>query len=164
MALAPERPRIYEGTRIPSPTPTVLVTPPEMQATGDILTINFGPNHPSTHGVLRLIVDLYQGAIEIAASTEGTIDAQVTKGLPSATVALKWGVPVYQVNGRNVCAIAAFKDAVAINFFASPKVLADPKKQLEGAGKAQRMLKVRSASDIDAASIQRWLKAASAKA
>ena len=92
------------------------------------------------------------------------LDAQVTKGLPSATVALKWGVPVYQVNGRNVCAIAAFKDAVAINFFASPKVLADPKKQLEGAGKAQRMLKVRSASDIDAASIQRWLKAAGAKA
>src|SRR6058998_1195383 len=30
-----------------------------MIATGDILTINFGPNHPSTHGVLRLIVDLY---------------------------------------------------------------------------------------------------------
>ena len=27
--------------------------------TGDVLTVNFGPNHPSTHGVLRLIVDLY---------------------------------------------------------------------------------------------------------
>ena len=24
-----------------------------------MLTVNFGPNHPSTHGVLRLIVDLY---------------------------------------------------------------------------------------------------------
>ena len=24
----------------------------------DILQVNFGPNHPSTHGVLRLIVDL----------------------------------------------------------------------------------------------------------
>jgi len=24
----------------------------------DILTVNFGPNHPSTHGVLRLVVDL----------------------------------------------------------------------------------------------------------
>jgi NADH-quinone oxidoreductase subunit D len=50
---------IYEGSRIPSPTPTVLVTTPELEATGDVLTINFGPNHPSTHGVLRLIVDLY---------------------------------------------------------------------------------------------------------
>ena len=25
---------------------------------GEILTVNFGPQHPSTHGVLRLIVDL----------------------------------------------------------------------------------------------------------
>jgi NADH-quinone oxidoreductase subunit D len=25
----------------------------------DVLTVNFGPNHPSTHGVLRLIVDLH---------------------------------------------------------------------------------------------------------
>jgi NADH-quinone oxidoreductase subunit D len=50
---------IYDGTRVPQPTPTVLVTPPELEATGDVLTINFGPNHPSTHGVLRLIVDLY---------------------------------------------------------------------------------------------------------
>jgi NADH-quinone oxidoreductase subunit D len=50
---------VYEGTRIPSPIPTVLQTTAEMQATGDVLTVNFGPNHPSTHGVLRLIVDLY---------------------------------------------------------------------------------------------------------
>src|SRR3989442_5412706 len=25
---------------------------------GEILTVNFGPQHPSTHGVLRLVVDL----------------------------------------------------------------------------------------------------------
>src|SRR6201987_4817101 len=57
-SLTSRRP-IYEGTRIPSPTPTVLRTTEELWATGDVLTINFGPNHPSTHGVLRLIVDLY---------------------------------------------------------------------------------------------------------
>ena len=57
-SLTSRRP-IYLGTRIPSPTPTVLTTTPEMLETGDVLTINFGPNHPSTHGVLRLIVDLY---------------------------------------------------------------------------------------------------------
>src|SRR5260221_2826282 len=59
VAIAPPRSRIYDGTRIPRPIPTVLRTTPEMEATGDIMTINFGPNHPSTHGVLRLIVDLY---------------------------------------------------------------------------------------------------------
>jgi NADH-quinone oxidoreductase subunit D len=32
--------------------------PEELRATGDILPVNFGPNHPSTHGVLRLVVDL----------------------------------------------------------------------------------------------------------
>src|SRR4029077_5967269 len=49
---------IYEGTRIPSPIPTVLEIDPAVRDTDDILTVNFGPNHPSTHGVLRLIVDL----------------------------------------------------------------------------------------------------------
>jgi NADH-quinone oxidoreductase subunit D len=58
MTLAPERPRIYEGSRIPSPIPTALVVPESVRESDDILTVNFGPNHPSTHGVLRLIVDL----------------------------------------------------------------------------------------------------------
>src|SRR5918999_383726 len=50
--------RIYEGSRIPSPIPTVLQVAPEIAETGDVLQVNFGPNHPSTHGVLRLVVDL----------------------------------------------------------------------------------------------------------
>jgi NADH-quinone oxidoreductase subunit D len=57
MAIA-ERPLIYEGTRVPWPTPTILEVPAEIRATGDVLEVNFGPNHPSTHGVLRLVVDL----------------------------------------------------------------------------------------------------------
>jgi NADH-quinone oxidoreductase subunit D len=57
VAIAP-RPQIYEGTRIPSPIPTVLSVDERLRERGDILQINFGPNHPSTHGVLRLIVDL----------------------------------------------------------------------------------------------------------
>ena len=52
------RKKIYEGSRIPSPIPTILQVPPEIAATGDVLQVNFGPNHPSTHGVLRLVVDL----------------------------------------------------------------------------------------------------------
>jgi NADH-quinone oxidoreductase subunit D len=53
-----ESPRIYEGSHIPSPTPTVLEVPPRLRDSEDILQVNFGPNHPSTHGVLRLVVDL----------------------------------------------------------------------------------------------------------
>jgi len=84
----------------------------------------------------------------------------VEKGAPTAVPSIKWGVPIYQLNGKNICALASFKDHVAINFFAPPSVLLDPAKQLEGNGKTSRLLKVRSASDIDNASIARWLKAA----
>src|SRR5215208_81855 len=56
--------RIYEGSRIPSPVPTILHVPPELHETGDILQVNFGPNHPSTHGVLRLVVDLHGEKVE----------------------------------------------------------------------------------------------------
>ena len=87
--------------------------------------------------------------------------ALVAKGVPDATPTIKWGVPVYQRNGRNLCALAAFKDHVAINYFVGPGVLADPGKKLEG-GKTSRLLKVRSAGDIDAGTITRWLKAAAA--
>jgi NADH-quinone oxidoreductase subunit D len=69
MAVAPERtapidpavlraPEIYAGSRIPHPIPTILQVDPEIRESGDILQVNFGPNHPSTHGVLRLVVDL----------------------------------------------------------------------------------------------------------
>jgi len=57
MAVAARR-KIYRGSRIPSPVPTILQVPQEIAETGDVLQVNFGPNHPSTHGVLRLVVDL----------------------------------------------------------------------------------------------------------
>ncbi|MGH3053065.1 MAG: NADH-quinone oxidoreductase subunit D [Gaiellaceae bacterium] len=59
MAVAAEkRPAIYEGSRIPQPIPTVLLVDPKLREEGDILEVNFGPNHPSTHGVLRLVIEL----------------------------------------------------------------------------------------------------------
>ncbi|MFQ5426972.1 MAG: NADH-quinone oxidoreductase subunit D, partial [Gaiellales bacterium] len=57
--MAPAPAPIYEGTRIPYPTPTVLDVPESLRKSEDILTVNFGPNHPATHGVLRLVVDLH---------------------------------------------------------------------------------------------------------
>jgi hypothetical protein len=88
--------------------------------------------------------------------------ALVKKTVPDADVSIKWGVPFYQRDGKTVCALASFKDFVGINFFASPTALADPQKKLEGSGKSNRMLKVRTAADIDTASITRWLRAAAA--
>ena len=58
MSVVDQGAKVYEGSRIPSPIPTVLKVDEAEHALDDILTVNFGPNHPSTHGVLRLVVDL----------------------------------------------------------------------------------------------------------
>ena len=44
----------YEGSRIPPRVPTILDVPDHLRDSEDVMRINFGPNHPSTHGVLRL--------------------------------------------------------------------------------------------------------------
>jgi NADH-quinone oxidoreductase subunit D len=58
VAVVERRAPIYTGSRIPRPIPTVLKPDPAEVPLDDLMTINFGPNHPSTHGVLRLVVDL----------------------------------------------------------------------------------------------------------
>jgi NADH-quinone oxidoreductase subunit D len=45
---------LFTPAQIPDGAPSK-IDPPEGE---DLITINFGPNHPSTHGVLRLIVTL----------------------------------------------------------------------------------------------------------
>ena len=59
MSATTQRPKTYEGSRIPLRVPTILDVPEELRSSEDVLQVNFGPNHPSTHGVLRLIVDLH---------------------------------------------------------------------------------------------------------
>jgi NADH-quinone oxidoreductase subunit D len=81
VALAPERPRIYEGTRIPSPIPTVLQVSDDLDTSEDVLTVNFGPNHPSTHGVLRLIVDLHGEEVVGLAAVVGYLHTGFEKSM-----------------------------------------------------------------------------------
>ena len=76
---------IYEGTRIPHPIPTVLTTSDEVLATGDVMTVNFGPNHPSTHGVLRLIVDLYGEDVTGLAAVIGYLHTGIEKQCENKT-------------------------------------------------------------------------------
>jgi NADH-quinone oxidoreductase subunit D len=85
VALAPERPRIYEGTRIPSPTPTVLQVSDDLDTSEDVLTVNFGPNHPSTHGVLRLIVDLHGEEVVGLAAVVGYLHTGFEKSMEQKT-------------------------------------------------------------------------------
>jgi NADH-quinone oxidoreductase subunit D len=85
MAIAPERPTIYEGTRIPSPVPTALQVDPDRHDLEDILTVNFGPNHPSTHGVLRLVVDLDGEQIAGIAAVVGYLHTGFEKTMETKT-------------------------------------------------------------------------------
>jgi NADH-quinone oxidoreductase subunit D len=81
MAIAPKRPEIYEGTRIPSPTPSVLEVREDLRTSEDVLTVNFGPNHPSTHGVLRLVVDLHGEEVVGLAAVVGYLHTGFEKSM-----------------------------------------------------------------------------------
>src|SRR4051794_9104415 len=85
MAIAPERPRIYEGTRVPTPIPTVLQVREEIRGSDDVMTVNFGPNHPSTHGVLRLVVDLHGEEVVGLAAVVGYLHTGFEKNMEQKT-------------------------------------------------------------------------------
>jgi NADH-quinone oxidoreductase subunit D len=76
---------IYEGTRIPEPIPTVLLVDPRLREEGDILEVNFGPNHPSTHGVLRLIVELNGERVEGLSAVIGYLHTGFEKNMEAKT-------------------------------------------------------------------------------
>ena len=81
------RPRtaIYEGSRIPHPTPTVLAVSQARVESGDVLQVNFGPNHPSTHGVLRLIIDLHGEQVVGLAAVVGYLHTGFEKNMEAKT-------------------------------------------------------------------------------
>ncbi|NMO16828.1 DUF1801 domain-containing protein [Pyxidicoccus fallax] len=85
--------------------------------------------------------------------------ALVKKAAPGARESMKWGMPYYELKG-GFCALYTSTTYAALSIMAPPEKLDDPEGKLEGTGKTMRHLKVRSAADIDEASILRWVKAA----
>jgi len=75
----------YEGSRIPSRVPTILAVPEDLRSSEDVLQVNFGPNHPSTHGVLRLIVDLHGEEVVGASAVIGYLHTAFEKTMESKT-------------------------------------------------------------------------------
>ena len=85
--------------------------------------------------------------------------ALVKKAAPGARESMKWGMPYYQLKG-GFCALYTSTTYAALSIMAPPEKLDDPEGKLEGTGKTMRHLKVRSAADLDEASILRWVKLA----
>jgi len=73
---------------------------------------------------------------------------------------IKWGAPVYTINGKNVVGIAAFKSYVSLWFFQGA-LLKDKKKKLvnaqEGVTKALRHWKFNSKKEIDKKLVKEYL-------
>ena len=53
----------------------------DLRPSDDVLTVNFGPNHPSTHGVLRLVVDLHGEEVVGLAAVVGYLHTGFEKSM-----------------------------------------------------------------------------------
>ena len=84
--------------------------------------------------------------------------------VPNAKSGLRWGVPFWTLDGKQLCNLVVLKHEVALGIFAPPDAFDDPNGQLSGKSNEYRVLKVKSESDIDGSSVQRWLAAAVAAA
>src|SRR6267143_138494 len=76
-------------TEIQEPAPGITIThepAPEHRFKGELLTVNFGPQHPSTHGVLRLIVELDGELIRSIRPVIGYLHTGIEKQME----ALRW--------------------------------------------------------------------------
>src|SRR5262245_6434686 len=74
--------------------------------------------------------------------------AFITRRYPALTESLKWHVPTYSLNGKNLIGLQDFKDHVNLNFFRGAK-LHDAGGILLGTGKQVRHVTFRSLADID---------------
>jgi hypothetical protein len=92
-----------------------------------------------------------------------SLRALVRDSVHDARESIKWGMPFYMIR-KPVCALAAFKSHVSINFLAPIEILQDPDNKLEGSGKGMRHFKVRAPEDIDEELIKGWLSRAAAYA
>ena len=84
----------------------------------------------------------------------------VESTVPQAASGLKWGVPFWTLDGKQLCDLVALKDEVALGIFAPPEAFDDPEGQLTGTSNEYRVLKVKHEDEIDPASVKRWLEAA----
>lgn len=79
------------------------------------------------------------------------------------TEEIKWGVPVYTLNGKNVVTINALKASANIGFFKGA-LLTDPRQMLQQQGSIQssRIIKFTSSHDIEAVrnTLQDYIKEA----
>jgi len=76
--------------------------------------------------------------------------------VPEVTEAIKWGVPTFSFQGKNICYIAGFKKHVSLGFY-DGTMLNDPQYILNGTGKYMRYIKLRNIQEIEKEQLKIWI-------
>jgi len=82
----------------------------------------------------------------------------VEEAAPDAKSSLKWGMPVFSIGTRMMCALGAHKSHVNLVLVGPPGGFADPQHRLEGNSRGGRHLKLRSLDDLPRESVRRWVR------
>jgi hypothetical protein len=95
---------------------------------------------------LRAILEQLRSLVEAAA--------------PDAVAALKWGMPVYTIDGTILCALGGHKSHVNLILSGPPDAFADPDRRLTGEARTGRHLKLTAADAIPRQVVRAWLATA----
>jgi hypothetical protein len=88
----------------------------------------------------------------------------VEAAAPDADSSLKWGMPVYTINGVMMCVLAGHKAHVNLVLSGPPGTYADPEGRLSEEVKNGRHLKLTSLEELPRSVVRGWLRAAAAAA
>jgi hypothetical protein len=99
-------------------------------------------------------VDLYQSELPpTQREIVKAVRALMARRYPELTESLKWHVPTYSLNSKNLLGLQDFKNHVNLNFFKGSR-LHDPKGVLKGTGKQVRHVTFRAVDQIDRATLK----------
>lgn len=85
--------------------------------------------------------------------------AMIEDAAPDAVPALKWGMPMYTIDGAMVCGLGVHKAHLNLILAGPQGTFDDPDRLLSGGGKTGRHLKLEPDSGIPKNEIRRWVKA-----
>ena len=105
-------------------------------------------------------VDLYQSELpQPQKEIVKRLRAFIARRYPELTESLKWHVPTYSLNGKNLVGLQDFTAHVNLNFFRGA-LLHDARGILIGTGKLVRHLTFRSVADIDCGILKEFINQA----
>jgi len=109
-------------------------------------------------------VDLYQSELpRPQKEIVRRLRSFIARRYPELTESLKWHVPTYSLNGKNLMGLQDFTAHVNLNFFRGTQ-LHDPNGILIGTGKLVRHVTFRSVTDIDRGALKEFIDQAIVRA